>query len=74
MAGPTRDPAARLGEVLFEFRQIGASVKVSAIHVATDTEVCLVGATAAGEYALRMAATRKLIYVLAAKAEGRAPR
>jgi len=57
----TGDP---LGEVIFEFRQIGASVKVSAIHVATDTEVCVVGAAAAGEYALRMAATRKLIYVL----------
>ena len=56
-----------LGEVIFEFRRIGASVKVSAIHVATDTEVSLVGAAAAGEYALRMAATRKLIYVLAAK-------
>ena len=68
------DEAAQLGEVLFEFRQIGASVKVSAIHVATDTEVSLVGAASAGEYALRMAATRKLVYVLAAKAEGRAAR
>jgi hypothetical protein len=64
MAERTPDPAAQLGEVIFEFRQIGASVKVSAIHVATDTEVSLVGAAAAGEYALRMAATRKLIYVL----------
>jgi hypothetical protein len=68
------DEAANLGEVIFEFRQIGASVKVSAIHVATDTEVSLVGAATAGEYALRMAATRKLIYVLAARAEGRAAR
>ena len=64
MAGPP-DPAAALGEVLFEFRQIGASVKVSAVHVATDTEVSLVGAASAGEYALRMAALRKLTYVLA---------
>jgi hypothetical protein len=68
------DEAAKLGEVLFEFRQIGASVKVSAIHVATDTEVSLVGAASAGEYALRMAAIRKLIHVLAAKASGRFPR
>jgi hypothetical protein len=68
------DGALQLGEVLFEFRRIGASVKVSAIHVATDTEVSLVGAAIAGEYALRMAATRKLIYVLATKAEGRPAR
>ena len=68
------DEAAKLGEVIFEFRQIGASVKVSAIHVASDTEISLVGAASAGEYALRMAATRKLIYVLAAKAEGGSPR
>jgi hypothetical protein len=68
------DEAANLGEVIFEFRQIGASMKVSAIHVTTDTEVSLVGAATAGEYALRMAATRKLIYVLAARAEGRAAR
>jgi hypothetical protein len=65
MTGP--DPAAQLGEVIFEFRRIGASVKVSAIHVASDTEVSLVGAAAAGEHALRMAATRKLIYVLGRK-------
>ncbi|HEY5008060.1 MAG TPA: hypothetical protein VII42_08650 [Caulobacteraceae bacterium] len=64
MTGRAPDPAAQLGEVIFEFRQIGASVKVSAIHVASDTEVSLVGAASAGEYALRMAATRKLIYVL----------
>ena len=68
------DEAAKLGEVLFEFRQIGASVKVSAIHVATDTEVSLVGAASAGEYALRIAATRKLVHVLAEKASGRFPR
>jgi hypothetical protein len=53
-----------LGEVLFEFRRVGNVVKVSAIHVASDTEVCLVGAPAAGEHALKMAAVNKLIYVL----------
>jgi hypothetical protein len=55
---------ADLGEVLFEFRRVGASVKVSAIHVASGTEVVMVGAASAGEYALKMAALRKLAYVL----------
>jgi hypothetical protein len=64
------DGPESLGEVLFEFRRIGASVKVSAVHVATDTEVSLVGPAAGGDYPLRMAALRKLAYVLAARAKG----
>jgi hypothetical protein len=32
-----------LGEVLFEFRRVGGTVRVTAIHVATATEVVLVG-------------------------------
>jgi ABC-type Zn2+ transport system substrate-binding protein/surface adhesin len=56
--------APALGEVLFEFHRVGAVVKVSAIHAATGTEVVLVGAASAGEYALKMAAMRKLAYVL----------
>lgn len=64
---------ADLGEVLFEFRRVGAVVKVSAIHVRTDTEVCLVGAPAAGETALKMAAIRKLIYVLGQRQGGAEP-
>ena len=56
---------APLGEVIFEFRQIGNVVKVSAIHVATGVEISIVGAPAAGEYALKMAAMRRLTYVLA---------
>ncbi len=58
---------ASLGEVLFELRRIGNVVKVSAIHVETCTEVCVVGPPAAGPYALRMAAMRKLNYVLAGR-------
>lgn len=54
-----------LGEVLFEFRRVGNVVKVTAIHVDTDTEVCLVGAPAAGEHGLKMAVINKLKYVLA---------
>jgi hypothetical protein len=56
---------APLGEVLFEFRRIGHVVKVTAIHVDTDTEVCIVGSPAAGEYGLKTAAINRLVYVLA---------
>jgi len=54
-----------LGEVLFEFRRVGNVVKVTAVHVATDTEICLVGAPAAGEHGLKLAALNRLKYVLA---------
>ena len=58
-------PDIPLGEVLFEFRRVGNVVKVSAVHVASDTEICLVGDPAAGEHGLKLAAMRKLAYVLA---------
>ena len=51
-------------ELLFEFRQQGNVVKVSVIHVPTNTEVSIVGAANAGEYVLKMAALRRLQYVL----------
>jgi len=53
-----------LGEVLFEFRRVGAMVRVTAIHAATGTEIVLAGAASAGDYALKLAAMRKLVYVL----------
>jgi hypothetical protein len=52
-------------EVIFEFRRVGAAVKVSAVDVATGTEVSIVGDPAVGEDALRRIARRKLDYVLA---------
>ena len=55
------------GEVLFEMRRIGNSVRVSAIHVLSDTEVVLVGPAGAGTHGLKMAALRKLTYVMAQK-------
>jgi hypothetical protein len=58
-------PDTPSGEILFEFRQIGNVVKVSAIHVDTGVEISLVGSPAVGEHGLRMAAIRKLTYVLA---------
>ena len=55
-------PANR--EVILEFHQVGAYVKVSAVDPVTLTEVSIVGNPAAGEAALRRAAIRKLEYVL----------
>jgi hypothetical protein len=52
-------------EVLFEFRRIGAYVKVCAIDAATGTEVSIVGDVAAGEMRLKQTALKKLEYVLA---------
>ncbi|HUN48329.1 MAG TPA: hypothetical protein VMU85_17500 [Stellaceae bacterium] len=60
---------ARRGEVIFEFQRRGAYVKVSAVDVASGTEVSIVGDPAAGETALRRLAERKLDYVLARKRE-----
>jgi hypothetical protein len=60
MAAPATPP----GEVLIEFRRIGDAVKVSAVHVASDTEVCLVGPAGAGEPALKTAVLNKLAYVM----------
>jgi hypothetical protein len=53
------------GEILFEFRRVGGSVKVTAIHADTGTEVCLIAPAGGGAHALKMAAARKLAYVMA---------
>jgi len=64
---------ARPGEeVLLEFHQIGAIVKVSAVDPVTLTEVSISGPASAGESALGQAAIRKLRYVLARRKEERA--
>ena len=52
------------GDILFEFRRVGASVKVTAIHADTGTEVCLVGPANADAHGLKMAAVRKLAWVM----------
>jgi hypothetical protein len=57
-----------LGEVLFEFRQLGNTVRVSALHVATNTEVFTMGPPSAGAHTLKTAALNKLIYVLGRQA------
>lgn len=58
-------------EVILEFVQIGAYVKVSAMHTPTMTEAIIVGPPSAGEFVLQQNALRKLKYLLAkAQASG----
>ena len=51
-------------EIIYEFYTIGAVVKVTALDVATITEVSVQGPASAGEAALKQAAYNKLLYVL----------
>ena len=55
---------SRGGEIIVEFFQVGAYVKVSAVDTATYTEVSIVGDPTRGEEALKRAAIRKLEYVM----------
>jgi hypothetical protein len=54
-----------LGEVLFEILTVGNAVKVSAVHVATNTEVSIIGAPTMSEFTLKTNALRKLRAALA---------
>jgi hypothetical protein len=59
------------GEVLLEFQQIGAAVKVTAIDPATQVEVSIVGPASAGEAVLSHNAINKLRYVLKRRDPGK---
>jgi len=59
-----RDGEVNLEEVLFEIRQVGNAVKVSAIDPITNTEVCIVGSVHASPYTLKTNAIRKLEAVI----------
>ncbi len=52
-------------EILFEFLQVGRSVKVTAIDVDTGVEASIVGDPHAGQETLRRVARQKLDYVIA---------
>lgn len=56
-----------LGEVLVEFTTIGASTRVSAIHVPSNTEVQVVCPRSYTTFSMTQAALRKLRYVLGKK-------
>lgn len=53
-----------LSEVIFEFRQVGNALKVSAIDPLTNTEVSIVGSPRMDKSALKAAALNKLRYVI----------
>jgi hypothetical protein len=57
-------------EVLFEFRQVGEYVKVSAVDPVTNTEVAIVGSSRMSKEALKANALRKLRYVIAKNKAG----
>lgn len=57
--------------VIYEFRPMGASVKVSAVDTATGTEVSIVGPARASQHDLQRTALAKLRYVLKKAAEGK---
>ena len=57
-------------EVLFEFHQMGRSVRVSAVDSRTGTEVQIVGDARYGREALKRVALRKLQYMLDKRAAG----
>lgn len=52
-------------EIIFEFLQVGGSMKVTAVDVETGTEVSIVGDPAAPEAMLKRVAKQKLDYVMA---------
>jgi hypothetical protein len=56
-------------EVLFEFVRHGAYMRVSALHVPSNTEVTIMGPANAPQAALRQTALQKLRYVLAKRKE-----
>jgi hypothetical protein len=61
-------------EVIFEFRRIGGTVKVSAIDVATQVEIAVVVPAGAPEAAMRAQALRRLAFVLERRQHERGPR
>ena len=71
MSGFKQNSDDALGEVLFEIFVMGNAVKVSAVHVETNTEVSLIGAPGMTEFTLKANALRKLRSVLAKGAQSR---
>jgi hypothetical protein len=61
------------GEVILEFVQIGALIRVSAMEPRSLTEVVIYGPASAGEAALRRTVLCKLDYVLARRVTAHQP-
>lgn len=64
------DPSGKSGEVLFEFRQLGAQMRVAAIHADTGTEVVVIAPATATQIQMKSLALAKLRAKMAA---GRGP-
>ena len=58
---------AENGDIIIEYRQLGNSVRVSAMDTKSLTEVSIVGPADAGEETLKRNVLRKLEYVMAKK-------
>ena len=64
-------PMAEDGDIIIEYRQLGNSVRVSAMDTRTLTEVIIVGPADAGEETLKRNVLRKLEFVMAKKKKPR---
>ena len=60
-----RPEDVHLPEVLFEFRQIGKALRITAIDPQSGIEAVMVGNPRYGQEALKRLAARKLKYVIA---------
>ena len=54
-------------EIIFELQTVGTIVKISAIDIASGTEIVLQGPASAGETTLKLNAIRRLEYVMKKK-------
>lgn len=52
-------------EIIFEFKRVGGSIRVTAVDAKTGVEAVIVGDPAAGEARLKQLARQKLDYVMA---------
>jgi len=55
-----RDMAPNLGEVLFEFVQMGGQMRVAAVHAKTGTEVTIIAPLSASQLQMKNLALAKL--------------
>ena len=69
-AGRPSSPGKPGGEVIFEFKPVGGSVKVTAVDVATGVEVSVIGPPSAPQRELERVALGKLRFRLKQIEEG----
>ncbi|NQU61238.1 MAG: hypothetical protein HQ512_08925 [Rhodospirillales bacterium] len=67
MAEKSPEDYVYLPEVLFEFRQVGNSVRVTAIDPITSIEITMVAPSRGSQEDVKKIAARRLAYVIAKK-------